>query len=691
MLLTVEYVTDIRAQLWEAGFRPVPVFNHDAQVDAPGKQPLGKAWQADARKDPPFCAINPAVAHALNTGILCDGLRPIDIDIDDHDLAIRCRALVTARLGEAPVRYRANSSRCTILYRAADGEPTKLSLSGDSHTTENSCKIEVLGRGQQFVALGIHHTGTDLEWFPDTPGHEERAGLPAVTEDQIHSLVAELAVVIGASKLPGRTNGQDHTPGEPQADLLRIATALADIPNTGPPDWEAWNRAGMAIWRATGGSPAGWEAWEAWSKRNPAYDPTKTRERWDHWFISPPTQIGAGTIFHMAKEARPAISLFQPSAAARPEGFEAPADGPRLLPLVYFDAIKPNLDAADFVEGLLIEASMAVVYGESNCGKTFFMTDLGLHIAMGKPWRGREIEHGGVIYCALEGSHGISNRVAAFRLHHKLDGQDIPFAIVPSGVNMLDPAADTQPLIDTIRVAMDHMRVPVRLVVIDTLSRALAGGNENAPDDMGALVTNTDRVRQATTAAVAYVHHSGKDQAKGARGHSLLRAATDTEIEVSRDDTAGPSLARVTKQREMEIEGEFPFKLEVIELGQNRRGKSVTSCVVVDAELAKEDRDSGTKRDRLPPNAALGMRALSAVMSSSAAKLPPLSEYPPNTVAVAASMWRDEFYQLKSGSTDTKKHAFSTAETVLLARNIITQRNGLVWFVKNSDTPEETG
>ena len=32
------------------------------------------------------------------------------------------------------------------------------------------------------------------------------------------------------------------------------------------------------------------------------------------------------------------------------------------------------------------------------------------------------------------------------------------------------------------------------------------------------------------------VHHTGKDTAKGARGHSLLRAATDTEIEVKREE-----------------------------------------------------------------------------------------------------------------------------------------------------------
>ena len=107
----------------------------------------------------------------------------------------------------------------------------------------------------------------------------------------------------------------------------------------------------------------------------------------------------------------------------------------------------------------------------------------------------------------------------------------------------------------------------------------MAGGNENASEDMGALVINSDHIRRETKAHVCFIHHSGKDSARGARGHSSLLAAADTEIEVTNDD--GARIARVTKQREMECSGEFSFSLHVVTLGENRRGKPVTSCVVV--------------------------------------------------------------------------------------------------------------
>ncbi len=288
--------------------------------------------------------------------------------------------------------------------------------------------------------------------------------------------------------------------------------------------------------------------------------------------------------------------------AATPPSAPAPQPGSSPLPLLLYRDVKPSLNAADFVERLLLDEAMSVIYGESGCGKTFLALDLALHVAAGCPWFGRAVEKGAVLYLALEGQHGIVNRIAAFKkLNH--DCEDLPLAVVPVAVNLLDPTADTSRVIAAAKAAAGTLRLPVRLVVVDTLSRALAGGNENSSEDMGALVRNGDRIRQTVKAHVQYVHHSGKVQALGARGHSLLRAATDTEIEVSRDEERGESVARVTKQRELELEGEFGFRLDRVTLGQDRRGKAVTSCVVVPLERSPLD----------PPSDVRGRRAAATV------------------------------------------------------------------------------
>lgn len=282
------------------------------------------------------------------------------------------------------------------------------------------------------------------------------------------------------------------------------------------------------------------------------------------------------------------------------EGLQHKPAPETMLPLLWLDDITPALDAKDFVQGLLVEGSAAVVYGDSNGGKTFWCTDLALHVAAGKPWNGRRVDQGGVIYCALEGGNGFRNRVSAWRQGHAGDSAGLPFAAIPVSLNLLDPDADTPRLIETVKAAAAQMGRPVKLVVIDTLSRAMAGGNENAPDDMGALVSSMDAIRAATGACVLFVHHSGKDAAKGARGHSLLRAAVDTEIEVRADEATGARTAAVVKQRELAKGAVFGFRLDVVVLGQNRHSEDVTTCTVqgegtgiqprADAKLTSDER-----------------------------------------------------------------------------------------------------
>ena len=96
--------------------------------------------------------------------------------------------------------------------------------------------------------------------------------------------------------------------------------------------------------------------------------------------------------------------------------------------------------------------------------------------------------------------------------------------------------------------------------------------------------------RRTLTAISLIVHHTGKDRSKGARGHSSLRAALDTEIELKVDGLV--RVASVTKQRDMESGKKVAFTLEVVELGLDNDLEAVTSCVVSPADVP----DSTAKR-----------------------------------------------------------------------------------------------
>jgi hypothetical protein len=345
--VTRDEVAAIREQLWDSGFRPVPLCNwDDSNLDEHlrGKKPLSDKWPELARENPPNCLNWPPVEHALNTGILCDGRRDFDFDIDDGLLAAKCIDLTRARLGDTSRRCRQNSSRCLLLYRAAEGEPGKLTIAGKLG------KIEVLGRGQQVVVHGIHASGVPLVWTPWAPWEIRRESLPVVTEAEVIAVLTDLMPLLGAERISGLRqdgNGQDREPGEAQADPLRLAAALDDIPNIAAPDWEWWNRVGMAVWRATGGSQIGFEAFDAWSQRNPSYSAKETRARWDHYPSSPPDRIGAGSVFHMATEAREAEALALPEPQTAVSGNDAPDPWDKPTPPVIEEEPEDTSDEED--------------------------------------------------------------------------------------------------------------------------------------------------------------------------------------------------------------------------------------------------------------------------------------------------------------------------------------------------------
>lgn len=323
---TPDEVAALRAQLWTGGFRPVAVHNPIAGEINSGKAPVGKDWPDLARRNPPFHAISIARKDSLNTGLLSDGLRAVDIDIDDPAIVSRVTAIVYDILGgEPPTRYRNNSPRITAIYRAAEGTPSKRVLAGKHG------KVEILGKGQQFVAFGQHYTGADLQWMPESLADIKLSDLPSVTEDQITDLFAALAPIIEA--VPERTNGTGATNPSPlgfAADALQVLTALTILPNTGPADWEQWNLVGMATWRATNGSEAGRGGFHGWSQKNDAYDAVATNARWDHYRASPPTRVGAGTLFWLAKQAMPRQD--DPPPNEEPPHYEEAWEGPDFDP-----------------------------------------------------------------------------------------------------------------------------------------------------------------------------------------------------------------------------------------------------------------------------------------------------------------------------------------------------------------------
>jgi len=355
------------------------------------------------------------------------------------------------------------------------------------------------------------------------------------------------------------------------------------------------------------------------------------------------------------------------------ETLELPAGGIGLH-FEWFDHVQPEIDGAELVEGLLDHGAMSVTYGESNAGKTFVALDIGYSVASGTPWMGRAVDAALVIYVAAEGGTNIRKRISALRSAKQVPGP-VRMALVSCSINLLEPAGDGVLLVDLIRRAAEESGARPGLIVIDTLGRAMAGGNENAPEDMGAFVGNLDHIRAATGAHLMVVHHSGKNKAAGARGHSSLRAATDTEMEVT------PGTVEITKQRDREGGQVIGFTLERVEVGTTADGKPVTSCVV---RAIEGDIPKSAPTGRLSDQQKLAMGALTAVINSKGEPAPAIFGLPGNVTVAATAIWRQELFDrgVLDPQAKNPREPFRRLKASLQARNLIAEREGRVWTVR---------
>lgn len=233
-------------------------------------------------------------------GVLCgQGAQPvaaIDVDTTDGALAARFVAWCQEHLGATCERV-GFAPKILLAYRAASegwGKATGAwfeDLGGARH------RLEVLGKGQQFVAYHIHpDTGEPYEWVDFFGGLEAmRAGdLPTITEAQVEEALqvfetmAEEAGLVRVSgsraKAGGMTSAPDDDPlmaFEPPVgiDLSEARRLVAYVDNE---DYDTWLKVGMSLHHEFDGSVAALDLWDEWSSTATNYASREDLEkRWD--------------------------------------------------------------------------------------------------------------------------------------------------------------------------------------------------------------------------------------------------------------------------------------------------------------------------------------------------------------------------------------------------------------------------
>jgi hypothetical protein len=384
---------------------------------------------------------------------------------------------------------------------------------------------------------------------------------------------------------------------EPRLGLTTedIEVYLSDLdPSVGR---DEWIKVGMALHHETGGE--GFDLWNDWSSDGHQYPGDEAlRLQWDSFDRRDPNarQITMRTVKKMSNDIRSAqgkpprsFDLINRAAEearsnaaeTNPDRYATPEDWTGKY-RVYSGGDFASRPAPKWIiKGVLPEADLGVIFGQSGSGKSFAILDLMLSVCRGVEWRGRKVRQGRVLYVAAEGGGGVSQRLKAYEQHHGLKIADLPLGVVHDAPNLL-MEEDVTELVKSIIAAGSG-----KIIVLDTLAQMTSGGNENSGEDMGLALRHCRAIREATGSMVILVHHSGKDQSKGARGWSGLRGATDVELEVTYEKGDPVRVLRISKQKDGADDLSWAFKLNEVLVGLDDDGDELSSMVVVETEMPK--------------------------------------------------------------------------------------------------------
>jgi AAA domain/Bifunctional DNA primase/polymerase, N-terminal len=524
-------------------------------------------------------------------------VRALDVDVENKEEALAISQFISSKL-TLPTRYRSNSSKFLMPF-ILEGDYRKRSFK-----TRHGL-VEFLANGNQFVACGQHASGVRYEWeggmLDDVPK------IDAQTFDSLWNSLIEHFAVGDATQNTKPSRDQkvaEVVANDPIAKYLLDKNLVKRIERNGvihvTCPWEEYHTTDSGDTATsyfppnTGGYALGhFKCLHA-----------HCEGRTDSDYLEAIGYVDDSVLSDFDVLSQTNSSEGQ-TEGAKPQTEEG--DSQTVKPkFVVENALEFTSypTASWLVKNVLPKADLAVLYGDSGSGKTFFALDIGAAVALGEEWRGHKVKQGRVVFIAAEGAGGFRNRLKAYAHQHQVDLATLPIGVIAAAPNMLDKT-------DALEVAKAIIAAGgADLIILDTFAQVMPGANENSGEDVGKALAHCKGLNRATGALVLLVHHSGKDSSKGARGWSGLRAAADVEIEVVRSEDA--RAATVTKLKDGGDGSSFGFKLHTVVVGEDEDGEDITSCVL-------EHNDSGRPRRQQEPkgkNGRLAIRVLTEMVDA---------------------------------------------------------------------------
>jgi len=256
------------------------------------------------------------------------------------------------------------------------------------------------------------------------------------------------------------------------------------------------------------------------------------------------------------------------------------AQGYKFQTVAEMSAMPPAKDW--LIKGIFARGESSAWIAPPKALKSALLAQASICVAANLDWHGYSSKGAwGVVYFALERADLVRRRILAHVA--KLGLSPPPIVVVG---DMVDPR-NVKRITATIQEAEEALGLPIGLVIFDTFAKliAAAGGDENSAKDQGAVFASVQRIKNATSAHVALIGHTGKDEGKGARGSNAILGDVDVMVMLSGTDIRTATVSHANDAPEGPL---FSFKSEVHTFGTDEDGDPITVNIVSSEEVDAE-------------------------------------------------------------------------------------------------------
>lgn len=338
--------------------------------------------------------------------------------------------------------------------------------------------------------------------------------------------------------------------------------------------------------------------------------------------------------------------------------------------------IMPDGEPLWLIDGLIPAGpSLGVIFGKPKSCKTFLVSEMFLHVAMGRDYNGCAVQQGGVIYITKEGVRGFQRRMMAARQHHNA-GPQVPFYVANESPNFGSNNGDADHLVALIRKQVPS-GVRIAAIIFDTLARTMPGQNDSDPAAMSMFVENCNTVASAFNCFVGAVHHSPRSDDTRSRGSNVLDGAADVIISVIKDDKTNISTAKIDAIKDSE-EG-LAWRFHVTEK------RNISPLCETLSEPRREQRTETNRNKKLTGQERRFLDILYEAILQAGQTVPPSDTVPATVKVVTREDFKKHLLQrgfVDKDKPDSVRATMSRHLNTLSGRKVIGTDQNYVWLVK---------